>query len=134
MIKLVRARISLGVNFLCRKYTSCSDPITRINVHDEYSPLQSVVIGYTDENFRFPLPGCDVTFDYVATLASAGEAGIFDDFVASGKDVTSHGCKKYKNNSMYAVSRDLIMQENKNLDMLAALLTKMGIKVYRPNI
>ena len=60
MIKLVRARISLGVNFLCRKYTSCSDPITRINVHDEYSPLQSVVIGYTDENFRFPLPGCDV--------------------------------------------------------------------------
>ena len=49
----------------------CTDPITRINVSNEYDELKSIIVG------RLPQPHEDITFDYISMLADEDDTSAF---------------------------------------------------------
>ena len=100
-------------------FVQCTDPITRINVSNEYDELKSIIVGHADRDFRLPQPHEDITFDYISMLADEDDTSAFS-------------LGNHKTNCNYNYSRDLINRENDNLNHFAQVLTDLGIKVYRP--
>lgn len=93
-------------------------PIRKVGVINEFSELKSVIVGHTDEDFRYPMANEDVAFEYTRVLNEDAEFSNFDKLMTECVDGM--------------IPSDFIAYENENLDKVAYTLSSMGIDVYRP--